>query len=79
MLAVLFMAGIAIAALLTVGGVHWLAQQIDLASNFKSSVVTLILGLGLVLVGPVLLWALATLLPRWWFKSMKDLFTRAVR
>jgi len=73
-LAMVFMAGAVGSLLLTVGGVHWLIQQVDLADSLKSSIITLVLGLGLVFVGPVLLWALTTVLPRWWFRRVKEFF-----
>ena len=69
--ALLFTAGAVIALLLTFGGLHWLYEQVVATQNIKSSIVTAILGLGLVFIGPVLLLALAAVLPRWWFRAIK--------
>jgi hypothetical protein len=62
-------AGACGALLITFGGVQWLTAQIAAAGDFKSGLIAGVLGLGLVLLGPVLLWALAALLPRWWFRA----------
>ncbi len=69
--ALLFAAGAVLALLLTLGGVHWLHEQITASENFKASVVTAVLGLGLVIIGPVLLLAVIAILPRWWIRSVK--------
>lgn len=69
--ALLFAAGAVLALLLTFGGVHWLLEQVTASGNFKSGVVTTVLGLGLVLIGPVLLLAVMAILPRWWVRSVK--------
>lgn len=69
--ALLLVACIGVSAVLTLGGVHWLVEQVTAAGDFKSELITAVLGLGLVLVGPVLLLALAVILPTWWFKDMR--------
>lgn len=58
------------ALLLSLGGLQWTVQQIALAGDFKSELITGVLGLGLVIIGPVLLWALTALLPRRWFRAI---------
>lgn len=68
--AVLLFAGCCGALLLTFGGIQWLSEQVAAAGDFKSELITGVLGLGLVLVGPVLLWALAALLPQWWLRGL---------
>jgi len=67
--AALLLLGTGIAALLTVGGVRWLSDQLALADTFKAEVVTVVLGTGLVILGPTLLLALVFMLPRWWFRA----------
>jgi hypothetical protein len=74
--ALLFASGAAVALLLTFGGLHWLLEQVTAAQNAKSSTVAAILALGPVLIGPVLLLALAAVLPRWWFHAVKIMFRR---
>ncbi len=69
--ALLFAGGAVLAFLLTFGGVHWLLEQVTASESFKASVVTAALGLGLVLIGPVLLLAVMAILPRWWIRSVK--------
>ena len=68
----LFLLGIVIAALLTLGGVHWLMEQRAAAADSKSEVIATILGAGFVFVGPVLLFALAVLSPQWWLRGVKS-------
>ncbi|MBY0509522.1 MAG: hypothetical protein K2P94_05160 [Rhodospirillaceae bacterium] len=70
-LTLVFIAGAAVMTMLTLGGVHALVQLVTSAANFKASIVAGVLGLGLVVLGPVLLLALAVLLPRWWLRDMK--------
>ncbi len=67
--AALLILGIALAALLTLGGVQWLGEQLDTARTFKSEIVTTVLGMGLVVIGPVLLLALVLMFPRWWIRA----------
>jgi hypothetical protein len=64
------LAGISGALLMTFGGLQWLLAQIALAGDLKSGFVTTVLGLGLVLLGPILLLAVAVILPQWWFRSL---------
>ena len=66
---VLLVLGTALAVLLTMGGVQWLGEQLGAAKNFKSGVVTTVLGMGLVVIGPVLLLALVLIFPRWWLRA----------
>jgi len=67
--AMLLVLGTALAVLLTVGGVQWLGEQLNTARNFKSELVTTVLGMGLVVIGPVLLLALVLTFPRWWLRA----------
>ncbi len=76
--AVLLFAGCCGALLLTFGGIQWLTEQVAAAGDFKSELITGVLGLGLVLVGPVLLWALAALLPQWWLRGLGARFKRLI-
>lgn len=71
-LAIVFFVGIGVTFMLTLGGVHALVQLVSAADGIKSSVIASVLGLGLVVLGPVLLWALAVILPRWWFRDVKN-------
>lgn len=75
---VLLIAGCCGALLLTFGGIQWLTEQIAAARGFKSELITGVLGLGLVVVGPVLLWALAALLPQWWLRALAARFKRLI-
>jgi uncharacterized membrane protein len=70
--ALVFFAGIIFTALLTFAGLHAFVQQVTAADGVRSGLVTVVLSLGLVLVGPALLWALTVIWPRWWFRSVKD-------
>lgn len=70
-LTLVFIAVAAVMTMLTLGGVHALVELVTSAANFKASIVAGVLGLGLVVLGPVLLLALAVLLPRWWLRDMK--------
>ncbi len=70
-LTVVFIAVAAVMTMLTLGGVHALMQLVNAADSFKASVVAGVLGLGLVVLGPVLLLGLAVVLPRWWLRDMK--------
>jgi len=67
-------AGIAASLILTFGGLQWVMVQVDAASDTKSGLITGVLGLGLVLIGPVLLFALAASVPQWWLASVKAHF-----
>jgi len=67
----IFFVGIASALLLTLGGVQWLVEQLGDNADFKTHLITIILGLGFILVGPVLLFALAIVAPQWWFRAIK--------
>jgi len=68
------LAGILLSLAVTFGGLQWVTTQIDAASDIKSSLITGILGLGLVLIGPVLLFAMAVFTPQWWLLSIKAHF-----
>jgi hypothetical protein len=68
--AVFILAGIGGAFLMTLGGVQWLMDQLALAGDFKSELITTVLGLGMVILGPILLLAVAVILPPWWFRSL---------
>jgi hypothetical protein len=70
-LTLVFIAVAAVMTMLTLGGVHALVELVTAADNFKASIVAGVLGLGLVVLGPVLLLGLAILLPRWWLRDMK--------
>lgn len=76
--ALLLIVCIAVSALLTLGGAHWLVEQVSVAGDFKSELITAVLGLGLVLVGPVLVLALAVILPSWWFRAMRLRIVRMI-
>jgi len=65
-----FIVGLAITLALTIGGAHELVQHVTAAGSLKSGIITLVVGLGLVLIGPVLLLALIMMLPRWWFRDV---------
>jgi hypothetical protein len=67
--AALLLLGTGIAALLTAGGVRWLSDQLALADTFKAELVTVVLGTGLVILGPTLLLGLVFMLPRGWFRA----------
>ena len=55
---------IAIALILTVGGAVDLISQVAEATSFKAGLITLVLHLGLVLIGPALLVAYINFMPR---------------
>ena len=55
---------IVIALILTVGGAIDLVSQVAAAPNFKAGLITLVLHLGLVLIGPALLVAYINFMPR---------------
>ena len=76
--ALLLVACIAVSAVLTLGGAHWLIEQVTAAGDFKSELITAVLGLGLVLVGPVLVLGLAVILPTWWFRAMRLRIVRMI-
>ncbi len=75
---VLFFLGSIVAAMLTLGGVHWLLEQRAVAPDFKAELIATILGMGFVFVGPVLLFALAVLSPQWWLHAVKARAKRLV-
>jgi hypothetical protein len=55
---------IAIAIILTIGGAADVISQVLTAPSIKASVITLVLHLGLVLIGPTVLIAYVNLMPR---------------
>lgn len=67
-----FVAVAVVMTMLTLGGMHALVQLVTAAHGVKASIVAGVLGLGLVVLGPVLLLGLAVLLPRWWLRDMKQ-------
>lgn len=78
-LTLVFIAVAAVMTVLTLGGVHALVQLVSSAANFKASIVMGVLGLGLVVLGPVLLLGVAVVLPRWWLRDMKHRITSVFR
>jgi hypothetical protein len=78
-LAIIFVFGLGATLLLTLGGAHALVQLVAMAGTFKSTIITGVLGMGLVVLGPVLLLALAVILPRWWFRDMKTRVAKLLR
>ena len=68
-----------VALLITLSGARELWEQLDEAPDGSSHLITMVLGFGLVLLGPVLLAALAVLMPRHWlpgvFERMGDWLT----
>lgn len=78
-LAIIFVFGLGGTLLLTLGGAHALVQLVAMAGTFKSTVITGVLGMGLVILGPVLLLALAVILPSWWFRDMKTRVAKLLR
>lgn len=74
----LFILGSVIAAMLTLGGLHWLLEQRAAAPDLKAEIVATILGMGFVFVGPVLLFALGVLSPQWWLRGVKSRAKRLV-
>ena len=79
----LFVASMVCALVLTLGGVQWLIHQLAAAVDFKAALITTVLGLGFVFIGPILLLALAVLSPPWWLRGLKQrakrFFTGAAR
>ncbi len=69
--AVLFVLGLGVTLICSTIGIQWVSQQMAAADGFKSDLVALVLGLGLVLVGPVLLLALATLFPSGGWRALR--------
>jgi hypothetical protein len=65
----LFIIGTAAALAVTFGGARELVNQVMSAPDGKSGLITIILGFGFVLLGPVLLLALAMLTPRQWIPA----------
>ncbi len=68
-----FVGGAIIALLITLSGASALLDQLDEAPDGSSHIITLVIGSGLVVLGPVLLAALAVLMPHHW---LPDIFER---
>ena len=68
-----FVGGAIIALLITLSGARELLDQLDDAPDGSSHLITLVIGSGLVVLGPVLLMALAVLMPQHW---LPDIFER---
>jgi len=65
-----FVCGAIVALLITLSGAQAVLDQLDDAPDGSSHLITMILGFGLVLLGPVLLAALAILMPRHWLPGV---------
>ena len=59
-----FVLGAIVALLVTLGGARELLDQLDEAPDGSSGLITMVIGFGLVLLGPVLLAALAVFMPQ---------------
>ena len=74
-----FVVGAICALLITLSGARALLDQLNDAPDGSSHLITLIIGSGLVVLGPVLLAALAVLMPHHWlpevFERISDAFT----
>ena len=68
-----FVVGAIGALLLTLTGARALLDQLNEAPDGSSHLITFVLGSGLIVLGPVLLAALAVLMPRHW---LPDVFER---
>ena len=68
-----FVSGAILALLITLSGARALLDQLDQAPDGSSHPITMVIGSGLVVLGPVLLAALAVLMPHHW---LPDVFER---
>ncbi len=66
---VIFVVGAIIALLMTLSGARELLDQVNAAPDSKSGFITMVIGFGLVLLGPVLLVALGMLIPHQWLPT----------
>ncbi len=65
-----FVGGAVVALLITLTGARELLDQLNEAPDGSSHLITMVIGFGLVLLGPVLLAALAVLMPRHWLPGV---------